>query len=113
MGTEAGGNPFERRKGHKVERWENFYSHSQEQLFLSVYVDNVKMVGRTESVAPMWRKLRKHIDLEDSSLELHQLYLGCTHSVADNGEWVITDTSDFFRRITTSHVDDNQKTKSP
>ena len=32
------------------------------ELFFSVYVDDVKMVGRQESLAPMWAKLKTKFD---------------------------------------------------
>ena len=31
------------------------------------HVDDIKMVGRKESLAPMWARLRKKIELEDPS----------------------------------------------
>ena len=35
------------------------------QLIVSVYVEDVKMVGRKERLVPIWRTSRTHIELED------------------------------------------------
>ena len=39
----------------RVKGWECLYLHKKAKLFLSVYVDDFKMVGRTESLGPMWK----------------------------------------------------------
>ena len=43
----------------------NSENKNKTTLFLSVYVDDIRMVGRNEGLAPMWPTLRKNIDLED------------------------------------------------
>ena len=35
------------------------------QLIVSVYVEDIKMVGRKERSAPMWRTSQTHIELKD------------------------------------------------
>ena len=61
-----------------VRGWECLYKHHDAQLFLSVYVDDFKMAGRASSLAPMWEKLKQHLDL-DPPVDLHSnIYLGCS-----------------------------------
>ena len=47
-----------------VKGWECLYKHAKDGLFHSVYVDDFKMVGSKNSLAPMWAKLDKHLELE-------------------------------------------------
>ncbi len=52
--------------------------HLQQQLFLSIYVDDFKMAGKAENIGPMWKKIGALIDL-DPPVPLHgTTYLGCT-----------------------------------
>ena len=43
----------------KVKSWECLFFHRKALLFLLVYVDDCKMIGRKESLAPMRRKPAK------------------------------------------------------
>ena len=36
--------------------WECAYYHKEAQLLLNAYVDDLKMVGKKESIAPMWKR---------------------------------------------------------
>ena len=49
----------------KVPNWECLFFH-REGLFFSVYVVDVKMAGKKQNMAPMWKKLMKHADLDDN-----------------------------------------------
>ena len=51
-------------KREKILGWECLYVHREKQLFLSVYVDDFKMVGKSENLSDMWKQIRKDIDLE-------------------------------------------------
>ena len=46
---------------------------------MSAYVDDLKMVGRAESIAPMWKKIRSKINLDPETALVDHVYLGCTH----------------------------------
>ena len=41
----------------KVDDWECLFKHHEKKLFLSVYVDDFKMGGLKENIAPMWEML--------------------------------------------------------
>ena len=48
----------------KMRGWDNVFQHRQKKLWLSVYVDDFKLVGDKDSIAPMWKALMRTIDLE-------------------------------------------------
>ena len=52
-------NGFARMRG-----WDNVYQHKTLQLWLSVYVDDFKLVGAKGNIGPMWKSLMKTIDLD-------------------------------------------------
>ena len=37
--------------------------HSEKGLFLSVYVDDLKLAGKKQNLDPMWKILNKEVDL--------------------------------------------------
>ena len=47
-------------------------------LFLSVHVDDFKLVGKKQHLDPMWEELMNHVDLEEPTSLLGHVYLGCT-----------------------------------
>ena len=91
----------------RVKGWECLYKHKKSKLFLSVYVDDFKMVGKTESLGPMWKRLEKKIDLEGPTPIMNQVYLGCSQRPAEVDEELIASKAEFLKRITTSRVKDD------
>ena len=67
-------------------------------MFLSVYLDNIKMVGRKESWAPMWATLRKMIELEDPTPSIDDAFLECILRAATVDEDSIKTTTEMIRR---------------
>ena len=57
---------------------ECLFVHRKQGLFLSVHVDDMKMVGNKQNLAPMWKKLMKNVDLDEPTSFLDHVYLGCT-----------------------------------
>ena len=47
-------------------------------LFLSEYVDDIKLAGQKQNLDPVWKNLMKHDDLEQSTSFLDHVYSGCT-----------------------------------
>ena len=43
----------------KLPKWECMFAHRTQGLFLSEYVDDIKMAGKDQNLAPMWKKLMK------------------------------------------------------
>ena len=62
----------------KVPNWECPFFHRKQGLFLSVYVDDIKTIGRKQNVAPMKKKWMKNVDLDEPTSFFDHVYLGCT-----------------------------------
>ena len=43
--------------------WECLFVHREKGLFLSVYVDDIKLAGKKQNLDPMWKVLNKEVDL--------------------------------------------------
>ena len=61
----------------KSPSWECFV-HREKGLFLSVFVDDIKLVGKKQNINPMWKVLNKKVDLGEPTSFLDHVYLGCT-----------------------------------
>ena len=64
--------------GRKVPNWECLFVHRQKGLFLSVYVDDIKLDGKKQNINPMWKELNTQVDLGEPTSFLDHVYLGCT-----------------------------------
>ena len=62
----------------KVSNWDCLFVHRQKRLFLFVYVDDIKLAGKTQNINPMWKVLNKEVDLGEPTSFLDHVYLGCT-----------------------------------
>ena len=62
----------------KVSNWECLVVHREKGLFLSVYVDDIKLAGKKQNIDPMWKVLNKEVDLGELTSFLDHVYLGCT-----------------------------------
>ena len=47
----------------KIPNWECLFVHCQKGLFLSVYVDDIKLAVKKQNIVPMWKVLNKEVDL--------------------------------------------------
>ena len=50
----------------KVSNWECSFAHREKGLFLSVYVDDIKLAGKKQNLDPMWKVLNKEVDLGET-----------------------------------------------
>ena len=41
--------------GRKIPNWECLFVHREKGLFLSVYVDDMKLDGKKQNLDPMWK----------------------------------------------------------
>ena len=65
--------------GRKFSNCECLFVHRDKGLFLSVYVDDIKLAGKKQNVDPMWKVLNKEVDLREQPTSfLDHIYLGCT-----------------------------------
>ena len=85
----------------KLPGWECLYIHRDQRLFLSVYVDDFKMVGKQENISKMWASMRKHIDLEPETELSDNVYLGCNQRMATPDQSLIQEKNLLFKKLTT------------
>ena len=57
------------------------FVYRKQSLFLSVCVDDIKMSGKKQNLAPMWKKLMKNVDGDELTSFLDHVYLGCRNHV--------------------------------
>ena len=56
--------------GRKFQIVNVFFVHRQKGLFLSVYVDDLKLAGKKQNIDPMWKLLNKEVDLGEPTSSL-------------------------------------------
>ena len=59
----------------KIPNWECLFVHREKGLFLSVYVDDIKLAGKKQNLDPMWKLLNKEVDLGEPTSFLDQCIL--------------------------------------
>ena len=47
-------------------------------IFLSVYVNDIKLAGKKRNIDQMWKVLVKEVDLGEPTSFLDHVHLGCT-----------------------------------
>ena len=73
----------------KVPNWKClFVPRPKGGLFLSVYVDDIKLSGKKEN-NQMWKVLNKQIELEEPTSFLDHEYLGCTQRRCETSKRII------------------------
>ena len=69
-------------------------------LFLSVYVDDIKLAGKKQNLDPMWKLLDKEVDLGEPTSFLDHVYLGCTQRQCQTSK----DNVDNYRTMFESRI---------
>ena len=62
----------------KIPNWECLFVHREKGLFLSVYVDDIKLAVKKQNMNPMWNVLDKEVDLGEPTFFLDHVDLECT-----------------------------------
>ena len=72
---------------------ECLFVHRGKGLFLSVYVDDIKLTGKKQNLDPMWKLLNTEVDLGEPTSFLDHVYLGCTQRQCQIAKilWTITE----------------------
>ena len=52
-----------------------YFVHRQKRLFLSVYVDDIKLAGKKQNIDPKWKLLNKEVDLGEPTCFFDHVYL--------------------------------------
>ena len=98
-------NPFEVRFGKMFPILECFFVHREEGLFLSVYVDDIKLAGKKQNINPMWKVLNKEVDLGEPTFFLDHVYLGCAQRQCQ----ISKDIVDKYRTMFESRISATEK----
>ena len=78
----------------KVPNLECLVVNREKGLFLSLYVDDIKLAGKKQNRDPMWKMLMKDVDLGEPTFFDH-VYLGSTQRECQKQAkilWTITKT---------------------
>merc|ERR1712136_252560 len=77
----------------KIPNWECLFVHREKGLFLSVYVDDIKLAGKKQKIDPMWKVLNKEVDLGEPTSFLDHSYLGVLKDNVKQAKilWTITE----------------------
>ena len=78
-------------------------------LFLSVYVDDIKVTGKKQNIDPMWKLLNKEVDLGEPTSFLDHVFLGCTQRQCE----IIKDIVDNYRAMFESRISAGGTEKLP
>ena len=76
------------------------FANRAKRLFLSVYVDDIKMAGKIENMKPTWKTLMKDVDLGEPTSFLDHVCLSCTQRECQ----ISKDIEDNFRSMFESRI---------
>ena len=89
--------------------WECLFVHREKGLFLSVYVDDIKLAGKKQNIDPMWKVLNKEVDLGERTSFLDHVYLACTQTQCE----ISKDIVDNYRTMFESRISAGASEKLP
>ena len=78
-------------------------------LFLSVYVDDIKLAGKKQNLDPMWKLLNKEVDLGEPTSFLDHVHLGWTQRQCE----IRKDIVDNYRTMFESRISAGGTEKLP
>ena len=78
-------------------------------LFLSVYVDDIKLDGKKQNLDPMWKVLNEEVHLGEPTSFLDHVNLGCTQRQCQ----ISKDMKDNHRSVFESRISAGAKEKLP
>ena len=81
----------------KVTNWECILVHRKPKLLLSVHVDDIRMGGKNQKMAPMWKKWMTHVDNQEPTSFLDHVYLGCTQRECKPNETIVEKKRETFK----------------
>ena len=90
----------------KIPNWECLFVHREKGLFLSVYVDDIKLAGKKQNLDPMWKLLNKQVDLEEPTSFLDHV---CTQRQCK----ISKDIVDNYRTLCESRISAGTTEKLP
>ena len=74
-----------------------------------MYVDDIKLAGKTENIEPTWKILMKDVDLGEPTSFLDHVRLGCTQRECTISNEIVANCRDMFE----SRISAGAKEKLP
>ena len=93
----------------KIPNWECLFVHREKGLFLSLYVDDMKLAGKKQNINPMWKVINKEVDLGEPTSFLDHENLGCTQRQCQ----ISKDIVDNYRTVFESRISAGGAEKLP
>ena len=69
--------------GRRFPNWECLFVHREKGLFLSVYVDDIKLAGKKQNIDPMWKVLNQEVDFRRTNI----FPWSCIHGMYSKTMW--------------------------
>ena len=91
----------------KVSNWECLFVHRQKGLFLSVYVDDIKLAGKKQNIDPMWKVLNKEVELGEPTSFFDHVHLGCTQRQCEISKDIVDKHRAMFESRISAGATDN------
>ena len=91
----------------KVPNWECLFVHREKGLFLSVYVDDIKLAGKKENNNPMWKVLNKEVDVGLPTSFFDHVYLVCTQRQCEISKHIVDNYRTMFESRISSGATEN------
>ena len=86
--------------GRKFQIGNVLFIHREKGLFLSVYVDDIKLPGKKQNLDSTWKVLNKEVDLGEPTSFLDHVNLGCTQRQCE----ISKDTVNKYRTMFESRI---------
>ena len=93
----------------KIPNWECLFVHREKGLFLSVYVDDIKLIGKKHNINPIWKVLNKEVDFGEPTSFLDDVHLVCTQRQCE----ISKDIVDNYRTMFESRISAGATEKLP
>ena len=75
---------------------------------LSVYVDDLKMVGVAKNIQPMWKDIRELVDLDPETELVDHVYFGCTQRSVPPKKSVVLSKQQLFSQLLSKETSDKK-----
>ena len=93
----------------KTSNLEYFFVLREKGLFLSVYVDDIKLAGKKQNIDPMWKVLNKEVDLGKPTSFLDHVYVGYNQRPCETSKDIV----DNYRTMFESRISAGATEKLP
>ena len=65
-------------------------------ILIGIRVDDIKMTGKKQILAPIWKKLMKNVDIEEPTSFLEHVHLGCAQRECKPNEIIFEKYKEMF-----------------